>query len=338
MERIRTASQSYSRHGAAADAASESARERDRLVAIGLPIVRRMAFRLARRLPPSVDVGDLIGAGNEGLLRAIAAYEPAKYPRFEPYAEARIRGAMLDELRAADPVTRHGRRRMAEVRKAIQTLTAELGRPPEEEEIAAQLGTSLENYQRLTQDLARAPMLGHVGEVDPDEVEGETEDAAEMLLEREKKELVVSAIGKLPQRTQQVLALYYTENCTQAEIGEILGVTEGRVCQILGDASARIQADLGVEVPKTKKRKAHARKSGRAAASDPHANTRQPSRSAANPEPSGSVSTPSTAASSPTSLRASSAYAKARPASVRAARAGSDPRPGHGRMKGTIDG
>lgn len=324
MQRLRTASQTYANPESAQDV---SRRERDRLIETGLPLVRRMAFRLARRLPPSVEVGDLIGAGNEGLLRAIAAYEPAKYPRFEPYAEARIRGAMLDELRAADPVTRHGRRRMAEVKKAIQSLTAELGRPPEEEEIAAEMGMNIESYRRLAQDLARAPMLGHVGEVEPDEIEGHWEDASEVLLEREKKSLIASAIGKLPQRTQQVLALYYTESCTQAEIGQILGVTEGRVCQILGDASARIQADLGVEVPKAKKRKRAGKKKSKPAAD----NVRKPARHDANPPlaQQRSASTPMTAMG----MRGVRAYD-----SVRPARPGHDPRPGHGEMKGGRDG
>ena len=92
---------------------------RDALIELGLPIVRRVAFRMARRLPASVDVGDLIGAGTEGLIKAADHFDPTAYPRFEPYAERRIRGAILDELRSWDPVTRHGRRRMVEVSKAM---------------------------------------------------------------------------------------------------------------------------------------------------------------------------------------------------------------------------
>ena len=87
---------------------------RDELIAIGLPIVRRTAYRMARRLPPNVDVGDLIGAGSEGLLKAIESFDFDRYERFEPYADARIRGAILDELRASDSMTRHGRRRLGE--------------------------------------------------------------------------------------------------------------------------------------------------------------------------------------------------------------------------------
>jgi len=230
-------------------------RERDKLIEEGLPIVRRLAFRLARRLPPNVDVGDLIGAGSEGLLKAVANYDATKHERFAPYAEVRIRGAMLDELRSADPVTRHGRRRMAEVSKAIKKLTHALGRPPEEQEIADELGLDLKQYRKLAADLAKAPALGHIGELSPEDIQGNTEQADEQLLAQERQALVADAITKLPERMQMVLALYYQEECTQAEIGKILGVTEGRVCQILGEAAARIRAEIGVEAPKRKKRR-----------------------------------------------------------------------------------
>src|SRR5688500_2483293 len=95
---------------------------RDELITRGLPIVRRLAFRLARRLPPNVDVGDLIGSGTEGLLKAIEAYDVSNAARFETYAEARIRGAILDELRGQDALTRHGRRQFGEVTRTIRKL------------------------------------------------------------------------------------------------------------------------------------------------------------------------------------------------------------------------
>ncbi|MEM1414929.1 MAG: RNA polymerase sigma factor FliA [Myxococcota bacterium] len=232
-----------------------SRQERDALVRRGLPIVRRLAFRMARRLPASVEVGDLIGAGSEGLMKAAASYDGSKHPRFEPYAEARIRGAMLDELRSADPVTRHGRQKMSEVSKAIAALTQRYGRPPEEAEVADELGMTLERYRKLSEDLAKAPALGHVGDVLPDEIQGDAEDPASVYLEKERQRLVADAITRLPQRTQMVLALYYQEECTQAEIGRILEVTEGRVCQILGEAAARIRAELGLEAKKKRKRR-----------------------------------------------------------------------------------
>lgn len=212
------------------------------LLARGLPIVRRLAFRMARRLPPNVEVDDLIGAGNEGLLKAIASFDPRSSPRFEPYAEARIRGAILDELRALDPMTRHGRRRLTEVARTIRKLETALGRSPSETEVAEALGMEVADYQRLCADLAHGPALGALGAIDPDEVEGAIDDPATRLGEAQLRQRLAEAIRRLPERTQTVLALYYQEECTQAEIGQIIGVTESRVCQILGESVARIRA------------------------------------------------------------------------------------------------
>ena len=232
---------------AAASALGAYAREkpsRDELIQRGLPIVRRLAFRLARRLPPNVDVGDLIGAGTEGLLKAIEAYDVTNAARFETYAEARVRGSILDELRGQDALTRHGRRQMGEVTRTMRRLEAELGRAPEEQEVAAALGIDLDAYHKLTENLSRAPALANLGALDPDDVAG-THDSAGELESRELKTQLVAAIKRLPERTQTVLALYYQEECTLAEIGEVLGVTESRVCQILGDATVRLRASLG---------------------------------------------------------------------------------------------
>jgi RNA polymerase sigma factor for flagellar operon FliA len=233
----------------------QSSMSRDELCAIGLPIVRRIAFRMARRLPPSVEVGDLIGAGTEGLLRAIEGYDPSRCDRFEPYAEARIRGAILDELRGLDVMTRHGRRRMTEVTKVIQQLQRELSRAPLEDEIAARLNLPLEEYQRIAAELSRAPALGRLGEIDPDDVESEAMDPASLYGEKELRQQLVAAIDLLPERMRQVLGLYYQHECTQAEIGQILGVTESRVCQILGEAAARLRAQLTEGAPKARTRK-----------------------------------------------------------------------------------
>lgn len=218
--------------------------ERTKFIELGLPIVRRAAFRLARRLPPNVDVGDLIGAGTEGLLKAIEDYDPSRANRFETYAEIRIRGAILDELRASDHLTRYGRQRFGEVSKAIRELEQNLGRAPSEEEIAHALGLSIEAYGRLAENLARGPALGRLGEIDPDHVASDDADPATLYQDAELRQILIEAIARLPERTQTVLGLYYQEECTQAEIGEILGITESRVCQILGDSFARLQALL----------------------------------------------------------------------------------------------
>ena len=231
---------------------------REDLVRLGLPLVRRMAFRMARRLPPNVDVNDLIGAGTEGLLKAVAHYDPDRYPHFEPYAKTRIRGAILDELRANDSLTRYGRSRMAEITNTIKALQQSLGRQPAEDEVAERLGMPLEQYQRLTGDLMRGPTLQGLSSVSADDAESNTAGPDTALLDNDLKRRLALAVGKLTERTQQVLALYYQEECTQAEIGEILGVTESRVCQILGEATARLRALLD-EIPPAENRKGRPR-------------------------------------------------------------------------------
>ena len=227
-----------------APARPRSAAERNQLIEQGLPLVRRIAFRMARRLPSSVQVDDLISSGTEGLLRAVDAYDPARNDRFEPYAERRIRGSMLDELRAADVLTRHGRNRMAQVSRAVSKLEHELGRSPTEEEIAARLGLSLDEYQQLAMELSRAPAIGGLGEHDPEDVASSALDPASLFAEAELRMHLQRAVSELPERTLQVLSLYYQHECTQAEIGKILGVTESRVCQILGEAVVRLRAKL----------------------------------------------------------------------------------------------
>jgi len=217
---------------------------RDELITRGLPVVRRLAFRLARRLPPNVDVGDLIGAGTEGLLKAIESYDVSNAARFETYAEARVRGAILDELRAQDALTRHGRRQFGEVTRAIRKLETELGRAPEELEVARTLGIDLDAYHKLTENLSRAPALANLGAIDPDEVASDSNTTRD-IESRELKTQLVNAVKRLPERMQTVLGLYYQEDCTLAEVGQILGVTESRVCQILGEATVRLRASLG---------------------------------------------------------------------------------------------
>src|SRR6186997_2122244 len=143
----------------AAMRASSPDAAREDLVQLGLPIVRRMAFRMARRLPSHIDVNDLIGAGTEGLLRAVSSFDQERYPQFEPYAKSRIRGAILDELRAGDSLTRYGRERMGQVTKTIRSLQQELGRPPDESEIAARLGVPVDQYQKMAAELTQGPAL-----------------------------------------------------------------------------------------------------------------------------------------------------------------------------------
>jgi RNA polymerase sigma factor for flagellar operon FliA len=133
------------------------------------------------------------------------------------------------------------------VTTVIRGLTDELGRPPEDLEVATRLGIDLEAYQKLAEDFSRAPALARLGEVEPDDVYAPGNDPFELVADHERQALLARAITTLPERTQTVLALYYQEQCTQSEIGQILGVTEARICQILGEATVRLRAALGIE-------------------------------------------------------------------------------------------
>ncbi|MCS6797409.1 MAG: sigma-70 family RNA polymerase sigma factor [Myxococcota bacterium] len=218
-----------------------SASRRDDLLRRGLPLVRRIAFRLARRLPPCVDVGDLVGAGCEGLLRAIASYDAARDAAFEAYAEMRIRGAMFDELRRFDPVTRHGRRRMAQIGRTIRALESHLGRPPDDDAVAEALGIDIERYHRVCDDLSRAPALACSGEVDPDSIADPAHEDLEPFDRAYLRSKLTAVIATLPERQRRILVLYYAEQRTQAEIGRLLGITESRVCQVLAESVAQLR-------------------------------------------------------------------------------------------------
>jgi RNA polymerase sigma factor for flagellar operon FliA len=202
-----------------------------------LPRVRSYAYHFARRLPKHVDVDDLIGAAHEGLLKAAARYEPAWGP-FRPFAYAVVHGAMLDELRATDYLTRYGRTRANQIAKTKRLLLLELNRPPYDDEVAARMGLPLGEYQRTDNEVQRR-VIAEEHEVHADEPLADAELAA-----RELKRNLAAAISRLPERTQRVLALYYWEGMKQAPIAAILGLTESRVCQILGETMAKLRVSL----------------------------------------------------------------------------------------------
>lgn len=212
------------------------------------PIVRRLAMRTARRVPRHILVSDLISDGWLGLVEAFNRQRNMPEEEFVAYATYRIRGAMLDHLRSLDSVSRSARGKSREVARAIAELTRELSRQPEESEIAGRLALSVEGYQALLDCLAKAGMSRlEMLDIDRTDVESKLERPDESLLREDMQRTVARAIDLLPARQQQVLALYYQEECTLREIGLLLEVTESRVSQLHTEAIHRLRAAIGKE-------------------------------------------------------------------------------------------
>ena len=200
-----------------------------------LPTVRRIAGWLIRRLPAHVRTEDLVSAGHQGLADAIARFDPACSEQFASFAERRIRGAMLDELRARDPLSRDQRAHAKRVTAATRALTARLGRRPSADEIAAELDIPLEQYWEQSVVVAtRIQSLDNeVGALLPDR---DAEGAEDRLCRAERARAMRDAVRALPPRLRRIIELHHSDGLTLKEIGELLGVTESRVCQLRSEA------------------------------------------------------------------------------------------------------
>ena len=219
---------------------------REWLVVHYASLVKFVAGRLAAGLPRSVDTGDLVSAGVFGLMNAIDRFDPDNGAKFETFAIPRIRGAILDSLRALDWVPRSVRARSRSVQDAIASLEHALGRVPTDEEIAAELRISTEELEQWLADIA----AGSVGPLDhvaidsaPHEAAGELQ-PGHAIEQEELRAAMRTEIGRLPEREQAVLILYYDDGLTLAEIGEALGVTESRVSQIHTKAVLQLRSRL----------------------------------------------------------------------------------------------
>jgi RNA polymerase sigma factor for flagellar operon FliA len=228
---------------------------RDRLILTYAPLVKYVAGRLGSSLPAHVDEGDLVSYGLLGLIGAIERYDPDRDIKFETYAIARIRGAIIDELRALDWVPRSVRSRARQIERAIGELEAKLGRAPTDEEIAAKVGVTVDELDNSLTDISRSSIaaLDELWSVsgDGDQVslldtlEDDTiAQPAEVLDETETREALADAIARLPEREKLVVTLYYYEELTLREIGEVLGVTESRVSQLHTKAILRLKSRL----------------------------------------------------------------------------------------------
>jgi RNA polymerase sigma factor FliA len=228
---------------------------RDRLILTYAPLVKYVAGRLGSGLPAHVDENDLVSYGLLGLIGAIERYDPDRDIKFETYAIARIKGAIIDELRALDWVPRSVRSRAREIERAISELEAKLGTAPTDEEIAKKIGITIKELEDSLTDISRSSIaaLDELWSVsgDGDQVSllDTIEDTsgprpAEVLDETETREAFAEAIARLPEREKLVVTLYYYEELTLREIGEVLGVTESRVSQLHTKAILRLKARL----------------------------------------------------------------------------------------------
>lgn len=212
-----------------------------------MPLVRRHALALQVRLPASIELDDLIQAGMVGLLEALGRFDAAQGATFATFASQRIRGAMVDELRTRDWLPRSVRRAARAVDEAVRRLEQQLGRPPEESEIAHELGMPLPDYQQLLNDTNSGHLLPFE-ELVLDGSEHNSHEAGnalfEQLLDTQQRQALIEAIDALPEREKLLMALYYQEELNLKEVGAVLGVTESRVSQLHSQAISRLRARL----------------------------------------------------------------------------------------------
>ncbi len=226
--------------------------DRDALIRQYSPLVRRLAHHMMAKLPPSVQVDDLIQVGLIGLSEALTRFEATQGVQFETFATQRIRGAMIDELRENDWMSRGSRKSQKEIEGALHRLEHRLGRSPSESEIAAELGMSLADYQTLlgkvqgTQLVYLEDMSGSEGDdsfLDRHMVDDEG-DPMQLLRNQRLRQSLVEAIKGLPEREQYIMSMYYEQDMNLKEIAAVLGVTESRVCQLHSQSIARLRAKM----------------------------------------------------------------------------------------------
>jgi RNA polymerase sigma factor for flagellar operon FliA len=226
---------------------------RDELVLAHVGLVKALAHRLRRRLPAQVEVAELVSVGVLGLIDAATRYQPSLGVPFDAFARQRIHGAMLDALRSLDTVPRSVRRLQRQAEDAIGRLRHAIGREPDVAEIAAELGVSSEQYEHMLHEI-RVLELAAVRRSSSSDDGGSLLDLAidpdaGPYVQCERRELrrrLAEALGQLPERERQILALSYEHDLTLAEIGQVIGVSESRVSQLRTQAIARLRSMLRV--------------------------------------------------------------------------------------------
>jgi len=219
------------------------------------PMIKYVANRIAMRLPPHIEVDDLISVGVLGLMDAISKYDSSRGAKFKTYAEFRVRGAILDELRAMDWVPRSIRQKASNVDKVVQTLQAKLSRSPEDEEVAKEMGISLDQFHDTLNETKSIPVFS-LEDLGIAKESGEQQSLLDCLAGKadadpqtqirliELKEIIAKAIDALPEKERLMVSLYYYEELTMKEIGAVLEITESRVSQIHSKAVYRLRTKL----------------------------------------------------------------------------------------------
>ncbi len=223
--------------------------DQDELVRKYAPLVKRIAYHLMSRLPPTVQMDDLVQAGMIGLLEASRNYDASQGASFETYAGIRIRGAMLDEIRKGDWAPRSLHRKIREITKAVAEIEAEQGRDARDAEVAERLGMELNQYYQTLQDASSHKVFSFEDLPSRDELlseglNGRIPEPLENVESDKFKDALAQAIQGLPERERLVMSLYYKEELNLRETGEVLGVSESRVCQIHSQALIRLKARM----------------------------------------------------------------------------------------------
>lgn len=226
--------------------------QKDELLNKHAILVKKLAYQLKAKLPPSVELDDLIQAGMMGLLDAVNRFEDSHGAMFETYAAQRIRGSMLDELRSADWLPRSVRKNMRDVETAISQLEQELGKPPSEAEVAKKLQLTLEHYYVMLGDCSGHQLVYYEDFHESDGSDhfldrfqtDSSGDPIKGLLDSDFRGALISALDALPEREKLLMGLYYEQELNLKEIGVVMSVSESRICQLHSQAVARLRSNL----------------------------------------------------------------------------------------------
>lgn len=228
--------------------------DRDELILTHLPLVKYLVGRIASNLPPHLDKDDLMSAAVIGLITAAERFDPARGVQFKTFAEQRIRGTIMDELRAQDWLSRSLRDKLKKMERIIARLEQELGRNPTSEEIAKTMGLGLQEYFQMLEEIHLLSFVS-LNEVWEDEdgspfglldvlADTKIENPQNQLMAKQLVQLLGNAIEELPEKERLVITLYYYEELNLKEIGEVLSLTESRISQLHSQAVARLRAKL----------------------------------------------------------------------------------------------